>query len=92
MTTEHTARLEARLPASVYALLERAAALQGRTLSDFVVSAAHDAAQRTIQDERIIRQCVEDQTRFAQALIDPPAPNAALARAMRRHARHVEQR
>jgi len=35
--------------------------------------------------------CVEDQTRLAQ-VIDPPALNAALARAMRRHARHVEQR
>ena len=90
MATETIARLEARLPASVYALLKRAAELKGRSISDFVVSAAHDAAQRAIEDERIIRLSAEDQTRFAQALIKPPAPNAALKRAARRHAKNVD--
>ena len=37
-----TARLEARLPADVHALLKRAAEVQGRTLTDFVVTAARD--------------------------------------------------
>ena len=92
MATEQIARLEARLPASVYALLKRAAALTGRSISDFVVSAAHDAAQRAIENDGIIRLSAEDQARFAQALIDPPAPNAALKRAMRSHARNVEVR
>lgn len=40
-----TARLEARLPKSVHALLKRAAEIQGRTLTDFVVTAAHEAAR-----------------------------------------------
>ena len=92
MATEQIARLEARLPASVYALLKRAAALTGRSISDFVVSAAHDAAQRAIENDEVIRLSAEDQARFAQALIDPPAPNAALKRAMRSHARNVEVR
>ena len=92
MATEQIARLEARLPASVYARLKRAAALTGRSISDFVVSAAHDAAQRAIENDGIIRLSAEDQARFAQALIDPPAPNAALKRAMRSHARNVEVR
>ena len=56
-----TARLEARLPLDVYAFLKRAAELQGRTLTDFVVTAARDAACRTIEEAEIIRLSVEDQ-------------------------------
>ena len=93
MTTEiQTARLEARLPASVYATLKRAAALKGRSVSDFVVSAAHEAAQRAIEDEGIIRLSAEDQLRFAQALLNPPAPNEALRRAQAAHRANVEMR
>jgi uncharacterized protein (DUF1778 family) len=92
MPAEQTARLEARLPASIYAMLKRAADLQGRSLTDFVVSAAHDAAQRAIEGEAIIRLSAEDQQRFAEALINPPAPNAALQRAKRQHQEHVEVR
>lgn len=87
-----TARLEARLPASIYATLKRAAELQGRSVSDFVVSAAHDAAQRAIEAEGIIRLSAEDQHRFAEALINPPPPNEALRRAKRTHAANVRMR
>jgi uncharacterized protein (DUF1778 family) len=92
MATEQTSRLEARLPASVYATLKRAAELKGRSLSEFVVSAAHDAAQRAIEEAHIIRLSAEDQRRFAEALIKPPAPNAALKRAKRLHLDNVEVR
>ena len=78
------ARLEARLPAEVHALLKRAAELQGRTLTDFVVSAAHDAARRTIAETDILRLSLADQVRFADALLSPPPPNAALQRAFAR--------
>lgn len=91
-TENQTARLEARLPASVYATLKRAAALKGRSVSDFVVSAAHEAAQRAIEDEGIIRLSAEDQLRFAQALLNPPAPNEALRRAQAAHRANVEMR
>jgi hypothetical protein len=43
-TPQTTARLEARLPNDVHALLKRAAEIEGRTLTDFVVSAAREAA------------------------------------------------
>ena len=92
MATENTARLEARLPSSVYATTTRAAELKGRTVTDFVVSAAHAAAQRAIEEEGIIRLSAEDQQRFAEALLDPPAPNEALRRAARRHRDQVETR
>ena len=92
MATEQTSRLEARLPASVYATLKQAAELQGRSLTDFVVSAAHDAAQLAIEQQAIFRLSAEDQQRFAEALIHPPAPNAALNEAKRLHLENVEVR
>lgn len=92
MATEQIARLEARLPASVYALLKRAAELKGRSITDFVVSAALDAALRVIEDDGIIRLSGEDQARFAQALLNPPEPNAALKRAVRQHRKDIDVR
>ena len=79
-----TARLEARLPVDVHALLKRAAELQGRTLTDFVVTAAHDAACRVIEEAGIIRLSVEDQRQLADAILNPPEPAPALRRAFAR--------
>ena len=81
------ARLEARLPADVHALLKRAAEVQGRSLTDFVVTAAREAAERAIQDADILRLSAEDQRRFAEALIDPPPLAPAMKRAFARHRR-----
>jgi uncharacterized protein (DUF1778 family) len=36
-------------------VVKRAAGLQGRSVSDFVVSAAQEAAQRAIEEAQIIR-------------------------------------
>ena len=79
-----TARLEARLPADIHALLKRAAEMQGRTLTDFVVSAAREAAARAIEDAGILRLSVEDQRRVADTLLNPPKPAPALRRAFQR--------
>ena len=84
-----TARLEARLPVDVHALLKRAAEIEGRTLTDFVVAAASAAARKTIEDAEIIKLSVEDQQRFAEALIDPPPLAPAMTRAMERHRRLI---
>lgn len=92
MATEQTARLEARLPASIYATLKRAAELKGRSITDFVVSAAYEAAQHVIEEEGIIRLSAEDQRRFAEALMNPPLANDALRRAQSLHTKHVEVR
>jgi uncharacterized protein (DUF1778 family) len=86
-TTPTTARLEARLPVDVHALLKRAAEIEGRTLTDFVVAAASAAARKTIEDAEMIRLSVEDQQRFAEALINPPPLAPAMRRAIKRHRR-----
>lgn len=79
-----TARLEARLPNDVHALLKRAAEIEGRSLTDFVVSAARAAACRTIEETEIIRLSVEDQRQVAEALRNPPEPAPALKKAFLR--------
>ena len=78
-------RLEARLPQAVLARLKRAAEIQGRTLTDFVVAAADEAACRTIEQSEVIRLSLDDQRRIAEAILRPPTPTAALKKAARRH-------
>jgi uncharacterized protein (DUF1778 family) len=62
-----TARLEARISTDLHSMLKRAAELQGRTMTDFVVSAVQDAAQRAIEQAEVIRLSLSDQECFAQA-------------------------
>ncbi len=78
-------RLEARISPDQKALFRRAAELQGRTLTDFVVSSAHDAAVRTIEKLRIIRLSAEDSRAFAEALLNPREPDEELRAAARRY-------
>jgi uncharacterized protein (DUF1778 family) len=87
--TSRTARIEARISPEGLAVVKRAAELQGRSVSDFVVAAAQDAANRLIAEAQIIRLSVEDQAAFAAAIATPPAPNAALKRAAAAYRRLV---
>lgn len=83
--TPRTARLEARIAPEALAIVKRAAEMEGRSLSDFIVSAAQEAARRTIEDNHIIRLSVEDQQRFVDMLLNPPEPADALKRARQAH-------
>ena len=85
-----TARLEARISTDLHALLKRAAELQGRTMTDFVVAAVQDAAQRAITQGDVVRLTLADQESFAQALLTPPKPAAALKRAFARRRKLVQ--
>lgn len=85
MPTAPTARLEARISPDLHKLLKRAAELQGRTVTDFVVAAVQDAAHRAIEQAEVIRLSMADQQRFAEVLLSPPEPTPALKRAMARH-------
>jgi uncharacterized protein (DUF1778 family) len=84
-----TARIEARISPEMLAVVKRAAEIQGRSLSDFVVTAAQEAAQRTIEDTALLRLSVEDQRLMMDAILNPPEPNAALRRAAEAHRRLI---
>jgi len=88
-TAISTARLEARISTDLHSMLKRAAEIQGRTMTDFVVSAVQDAAQQAIAQSEVIRLSLADQECFAQALLSPPKPAPALKRAFARHRKLV---
>lgn len=79
-----TARLEARISTDLHSMLKRAAELQGRTMTDFVITAVQEAAQQAIEQAEIIRLSLADQQCFALALLSPPPPPSALERAFAR--------
>ena len=56
-----TARLEARISTDLHALLKRAADMQGRTMTDFVVAAVQQAARQAIEQADVIRLSLADQ-------------------------------
>jgi len=80
-----TARLEARIAPDALAVVKRAAEIQGRSVSDFVVAAAQEAAHRTIEETQIIRLSVDDQRAFAEAILNPPPLAPAMERAIDRY-------
>ena len=79
--TSRGARLEARVSAAQKAALQRAAALSGRTLSEFVVASAQEAASKVIRDHELIRLSRAEQTVFVKTLLAPSAPGAGLRKA-----------
>lgn len=76
-----SARLEARISRDLHGAVKRAAELQGRTVTDFVVDALQSAASKAITQADHVRMSIADQEAFANALITPAKPNAALKRA-----------
>jgi uncharacterized protein (DUF1778 family) len=84
-----TTRLEARISPDALTVVKRAAEIQGRSVSDFVVSAAQEAAQRTIAETHIIRLSVEDQKALAESILNPREPARALRKAKAAHERLI---
>ena len=80
-TKTRAARLEARVTTDQKALLQQAATLSGRTLSEFVVASAQAAAARVIQDHETIRLSRAEQVAFVNALLKPRAPTSRLRKA-----------
>jgi uncharacterized protein (DUF1778 family) len=78
-----TARLEARIAPGALAV-RRAAEIQGRSVSDFVVAASRDAGDRAIEETEIIRLSAEGQKQLAALLANPPEPGPALKKAFKR--------
>lgn len=80
-----TTCLEVRISVELYAMLKHAAELEGRTMTDFLITAFQDAALRTVEQAEAIRLSMVDQECFVQALLSPPKQTPALGRAFVRH-------
>jgi uncharacterized protein (DUF1778 family) len=88
---DRTERVEARLSRDALAVVERAAEIEGRSVSEFIADAAQKVARKTIEETTMIRLAVEDQRRMWEALLNPPEPNEALRRAFEAHKRLVRE-
>lgn len=86
-----SARIEARISPDALAVVKRAAEIQGRSVSDFVVAAAQAAAERAIEAIQILRLSVDDQRAFAETILNPPSPTPALQRAAASHRKLIEK-
>jgi uncharacterized protein (DUF1778 family) len=80
-------RLEARISPEQKLFFQRAAALQGVTLTDFLIDSLQAAALRAVEEHDVLKLTVHDKRTFVDALMNPPAPNAALKRAAERYRR-----
>ncbi len=82
-------RLEARITGDQKSLFLRAAALTGRSLTDFVVATVQETAIRTVREYETMTLSVRNSKAFVSALLNPPAPGARLRKAARSYKQHV---
>lgn len=85
MKNARSKRVEARIKPDTFILVQRAAEIQGSSVSEFMVAAAEKAAQKAIEEACTIRLSVEDQRRFVELLLNPPKPSPALLHALDAH-------
>ncbi len=78
-------RLETRVTAEQKSLIERAAALQGRTVTDFVLTSVQDAARRAIEEHSQLSLSVRDSEAFVDALLNSRPVNDRLRDTVRRY-------
>jgi uncharacterized protein (DUF1778 family) len=69
-------RIDARIPLSVRDTIDRAAAMQGRTRTDFLIEAVLEKAERVIMERAIIRLTTRDQEILANALLEEKVAEA----------------
>ena len=82
-------RLEARITPAQKRLIERAAALRGTSVTEFVVASAQEAATSTIKDFDVLQLRDEAREVFIKAVLNPPAPTDAASHAAARYRKHM---
>jgi|ERR1700739_2523222 uncharacterized protein (DUF1778 family) len=82
-------RLGFRVDAKTKKLVEKAAALERRSLTDFCLTALTQATQATISRHETALLSERDREAFFDALLHPPKPNARLKRAFRSAVRRI---
>jgi uncharacterized protein (DUF1778 family) len=87
--TGRAERLGFRLDQETKSLIERAARLERRKLTDFCVTALTGAARRTIAEHETLTLSERDRQVFFDVLINPPKPNERLIRAVADHKRRI---
>jgi uncharacterized protein (DUF1778 family) len=75
--------LNIRIRSDVRGLIDHAAAMTGKTRTDFVLEAAQRAAENAILDRTVLTASPRAYREFLEFLDVPPAPNERLRKTMR---------
>ena len=82
-------RFDARLNEEQKILIQKAADLEGRTMTDFVLRSAEAAAERTLQDRAMLILSARETEVFVEAILKPAAPGPVLRTAARSYKNSV---
>src|ERR1700751_250581 len=78
-------RFDARLNEKQKILIQRAADLEGRSMTDFVLHSAETAAERTIEERAMLILSARETEAFVNAILSPAEPGPVLRAAARRY-------
>jgi uncharacterized protein (DUF1778 family) len=78
-------RFDARLNEEQKILIQRAADLEGRTMTDFVLHSAEAAAERTIEQRAMLILSARETEAFVDVILSPAQPGPVLRAAARRY-------
>ncbi len=83
-----TERFDARITPEQKKLFARAAALKGRSVTDFVIASAYEIAAETVREHEAWTLSEHDSAAFIDALLNPKGPGPRLREAARRYKKH----
>jgi uncharacterized protein (DUF1778 family) len=83
-------RLETRLTSEQKALVQLAAAIEGRSVSDFMVTSAAQRAEEVIRSRQVLQLTMQDSLFFAQTVMNPAPPSETLRQAAHRRDELIE--
>jgi uncharacterized protein (DUF1778 family) len=85
-------RFDARLNKEQKILIQKAADLEGRTMTDFVLHSAEAAAERTIEKRAMLVLTVRETSAFANVILNPPGPGSVLRQGAREYRKNLGPR
>lgn len=85
-------RFDARLNQQQKLLIQRAADLEGRSMTDFVLHSAEVAAEQTIERRSSLLLTAREAEAFVEAVLKPAKPGAVLRRAARDYLKKTASR
>jgi uncharacterized protein (DUF1778 family) len=86
-----SARFEGRMSPFALEMVKRAAEIQGRSISDFIATAAQEVAEKTIGETQEIKVSLEAQRAFVEAILNPPEMAPIWQRAFETHRRLIKK-
>ena len=85
-------RFDAHVTEEQRLLIQRAADLEGRTMTDFVLHSAESNAALTIERRSMLILTARESEAFANAILNPSNPGAVLRKAVREYRKKIAVR